>query len=212
MWPPEALEFLRELEDNNDRAWFRANRARYDAHLAEPARALAESLAHLGPPRLFRPYNDARFSDRPPLKEQLGLAIGYGPAGGYYVELSLDGLLIGSGLHHPATDQLERFRQAIDDDRRARGFERAVKKAEGAGLALIDPVLKRAPRGYRVDHPRIGHLRRKHITVYERHALEPWLHEPECTERIRAQLDATRPLVTWLTEQVGPTRLERRGR
>ncbi|MEY2440763.1 MAG: hypothetical protein QOJ46_189, partial [bacterium] len=23
MWPPEALEFLRELEDNNDREWFR---------------------------------------------------------------------------------------------------------------------------------------------------------------------------------------------
>lgn len=97
MWPPEALEFLRELEDNNDRAWFRANRARYDAHLAEPARALAERLTHLGPGHLFRPYNDARFSDRPPIKEQLGLTIGYGPAGGYYVELSLDGMLVGSG-------------------------------------------------------------------------------------------------------------------
>jgi uncharacterized protein (DUF2461 family) len=26
MWPPEALEFLRELEDNNDRDWFKASR------------------------------------------------------------------------------------------------------------------------------------------------------------------------------------------
>jgi hypothetical protein len=24
MWPPGALDFLRELEDNNDRDWFRA--------------------------------------------------------------------------------------------------------------------------------------------------------------------------------------------
>ena len=40
MWPPEALEFLRELEDNNDRDWFRANRARYDEHLVAPAREL----------------------------------------------------------------------------------------------------------------------------------------------------------------------------
>jgi len=23
MWPPEALDFLRELEANNDRDWFR---------------------------------------------------------------------------------------------------------------------------------------------------------------------------------------------
>ena len=126
--------------------------------------------------------------------------------------LSLDGLLVGSGLHHPATDQLERFRLAVDDERRAKAFERAVASAEQAGLRLIDPVLKRAPRGYRVDHPRIEHLRRKHLTLFCRHGLEPWLHEPECDERIRAQLDATRPFVAWLTEQVGSSQLQRRGR
>src|SRR4051812_29552905 len=155
MWPPEALAFLRELEDNNDRDWFKANRARYDEHLVTPARALAASVAHLGAPRLFRPYNDARFGNRPPLKEQLGIAIGYGGAGGYYVELSLDGLLVGGGLHHPATDQLERFRQAIDDGRRAKGFERALESAHDGGLALVEPELKRAPRGYPQNHPRI---------------------------------------------------------
>ena len=74
MWPPEALEFLRELEDNNDRDWFKANRARYDEYLVTPGRALAERLGHLGEARLFRPYNDARFHARPPIKEQLGIA------------------------------------------------------------------------------------------------------------------------------------------
>ena len=49
MWPPEALEFLRDLEANNDRDWFKANRARYDAHLLEPARALAEQAAGVHP-------------------------------------------------------------------------------------------------------------------------------------------------------------------
>jgi uncharacterized protein (TIGR02453 family) len=212
MWPPEALEFLRELEDNNDRAWFKANRARYDEHLAEPARALAAALERFGKPRLFRPYNDARFGNRPPIKEQLGIAIGYTGAGGYYVELSLDGLLVGAGLHHPATDQLERFRQAIDDGRRAAAFERALGQALDAGLEIIDPVLKRAPRGYPQDHSRIDHLRRKHLTVFHRHALEPWLHEPACTERIAAELEASRPLVGWLAKQVGPSQLEQRRR
>ncbi len=204
MWPPEALEFLRDLEDNNDRDWFKANRARYDDHLRAPGQALAESLADFGEPRFFRPYNDARFHHRPPMKEQLGIAIGYGGAGGFYVELSLDGLLVGAGRHHPSRDQLERFRAAIDDGRRARGFEQAVAKASAAGMQLVEPELKRAPRGYPLDHPRVERLRLKNITVFARHELEPWLHEERCREVVRAELEGARPLVTWLAKHVGP--------
>src|SRR3954447_369098 len=126
MWPPQALEFLRDLEANNDRDWFKANRERYDTHLLEPARALADDLRHLGTPHFFRPYNDTRFHARPPLKEQLGVAIGYGESGGYYVELSLDGLLVAAGVHHPASKQLDRFRRAVDDDRRAKSLLRTI--------------------------------------------------------------------------------------
>src|SRR5215210_6568295 len=179
MWPPEAIEFLQELEANNDRDWFKANRARYDDHLVAPARDLAAQLADLGEAHLFRPYNDTRFHMRPPIKEQLGLAIGYGGAGGYYVELSLDGLLVAAGLHRPATDQLERFRAAVADGRRAGGFERAVEAATAEGLELTAPELKRAPRGYPQDHPRIDRLRLKEITVYKRHPLKAWLHKPK---------------------------------
>jgi len=212
MWPPEALEFLRELEANNEREWFKANRARYDEHLVEPAKALAARLEHLGQPRLFRPWNDARYGNRPPIKEQLGLAIGYTGAGGWYVELSLDGLLVGAGLHHPAADQLDRFRQAIDDAHRAKGFDRALRATRAAGLEIVEPELKRAPRGYPPRHPRIEHLRRKHLTVFRRHALEPWLHEPACADRIAAELESARPLVAWLAKHVGPSELPKRGR
>jgi uncharacterized protein (TIGR02453 family) len=205
MWPPEALEFLRELEANNDRDWFRANRARYDAHLVEPARELAGRLSHLGAPHFFRPYNDTRFHMRPPIKEQLGVAIGYGEAGGWYFELSLDGLLVGAGLYHPAADQLERFRAAIDDGRRAATFERAVATAEAEGLELVEPELTRAPRGYPLDHPRIDRLRLKRMTLFRRHKLGPWLHKPACDKRVRDELDATRPLVAWLRKHVGPS-------
>ena len=82
------------------------------------------------------------------------LARGHGGAGGLYVELSLDGVFVAAGLHRPSSDQLERFRAAIDDERRAERFEEAVAssyrrepRARGAGL-------KRAPRGYAPDHPR----------------------------------------------------------
>jgi len=205
VWPPEALDFLQELEQNNERDWFRANRARYDAYLLEPARQLAQTLSRLGEPRFFRPYNDTRFHMRPPLKEHIGMALGYGGAGGYYVELSLDGLLVAAGLHHPASDQLDRYRAAIDDGRRAGAFERAVRTAERAGLELTEPGLKRAPRGYPNDHPRIDRLRMKELTLHRRHALEPWLHEPECDARVVAELEAARPLVTWLGKYVGPS-------
>ena len=105
MWPPAALEFLRELEDNNDRDWFRANRHRYDADLLGPARELAEKLSEFGEPRFFRPYNNTRFRPGPPLKEQLAVSIGNGGAV-FYFQLSLDGLLTGAGMHHPAAEPI----------------------------------------------------------------------------------------------------------
>jgi uncharacterized protein (TIGR02453 family) len=205
MWPPSALEFLRELEDNNDRDWFRANRSRYDETLVAPGRALSEQLSDLGEPRFFRPYRNVRFRPGPPLKEHFAFAIGYEGTGGYYVELSLDGLVVGAGLHHPAPDQLERFRAAIDDDRRAQGFERAVSRAEAAGSQFIEPALKRAPKGYASDHPRIERLRMKQLTMFQRHPLETWLHTPECDQRIGTELHAAEPLITWLRETVGPS-------
>ena len=198
------MQFLRDLEADNDREWFRANRWRYDEYLVAPARSLAEHLAHLGEPRFFRPYNDTRFHMRPPIKEQFGMVLGRGGAGVFYVELSLDGLLVAAGMHAPARDQLERFRAAIDDGRRAAAFERAVRAAEAHGLRLAEPELKRAPRGYPADHPRIDRLRLRQVTVHCRHGLEPWLHEPRCAEVVREQLDAARPLVAWLERWVGP--------
>jgi uncharacterized protein (TIGR02453 family) len=205
MWPPEALEFLRELEDNNDGDWFRANRSRYDSYLVAPGKALAAKLSDLGEPRFFRPYRNLRFRPGPPLKEHFAFAVGYEGAGGYYVELSLDGLLVGAGLHHPATDQLERFRAAIDNERRAKAFEQAAATAEAAGLQFIEPELKRAPKGYGPDHPRIERLRMKQLTMFHRHKLAKWLHKPECDKRIATELRAARPVVTWIRETVGPS-------
>jgi uncharacterized protein (TIGR02453 family) len=205
VWPPEALEFLRELEDNNDSGWFRANRRRYDEHLVAPARELADMLSDLGTPHVFRPYNNVRFRPGPPIKEHLGVAIGYGAAGGFYFDLSLDGLLVAAGLHQPAPDQLERFRAAIDDDRKVRGFERGLTAARRGGLTPAEPELKRAPRGYPIDHPRIDRLRMKQLTVSCRHELKPWLHERGCDERVTSELRSARSLVKWLAETVGPS-------
>ena len=204
-FPPEAVSFLEDLEANNDRDWFKANRARYDEHLVAPARELAEALADLGRPHLFRPWNDTRFRPGPPVKEHVGLAIGYEGAGGFYVELSLDGLLVAAGLHMPAPDQVARMRAAMDAPRSASALTRALRRATDAGLVLNEPDLVRAPRGYPADHPRLDLLRRRRLTVARRHELAQWLHRPEAGRRIRAGLDSAVPLVRWLREHVGPS-------
>jgi uncharacterized protein (TIGR02453 family) len=206
-FPPGALEFLRELEDNNERDWFKANRRRYDELLVAPARELGEELeaAGFGRPHLFRPWNDTRFHPGPPIKEQLGLAVGYKGAGGFYVELSLDGLFVAAGLHNPAPDQVERLRRLVADGRSAAPLLTAIASAEAAGLSLNEPDLVRAPRGYPADHPRVDLLRRRALTVSQRHRLAGWIHRPAAGARIRRQLDAAAPLVRLLRERVGPT-------
>ena len=156
-------------------------------------RALGEDLADLGRPRLFRPWNDTRFHPRPPVKEHVGLAVGYEGAGGYYVELSLDGFLVAAGIYQPAPDQLDRLRRAIDDGRTAAPLTRAIARAQRAGLALAEPALVRAPRGYAADHPRLRLLRCKSLTVSRRHALGPWLHRPKAGRTIREELEAATP-------------------
>lgn len=204
-FPREALAFLRELEDHNEREWFHRNRARHEEHLVAPMRALAADLEDLGRPHLFRPFNDTRFRPAPPIKEHVGLAVGMEGAGGWYVELSLDGLLVAAGLHAPAADQVERFRRAVDDGRRAGALTRALGRAAEAGLEQGEPDLKRAPRGWPADHPRIELLRRRRVVVSRRHPLAAWMHTRRCGPRIREELDAAAPLVRWLREHVGPS-------
>ncbi len=203
-FPPEAVRFLEDLEANNDRDWFKANRSRHQEYLVEPALALADDLADFGEPHVFRPWNDTRFHMRPPIKEHLGMTLGYGGGGGYYLEISLDGLLVAAGLHHPARDQLERIRRGIDTPRTASALKRAIASASDAGLKLVDPELTRAPRGYPADHPELDLLRRKSLTVSRRHELRGWVHKPEAGRRVRALLEGATPLVEWLRGHVGP--------
>jgi uncharacterized protein (DUF2461 family) len=142
---------------------------------------------------------------RPPVKEQLGLAIGHEGAGGFYVELSLDGFLVAAGIYQPAPDQVDRLRRAVDNGRTAGGLTRAISRARAAGLELNDPALTRVPRGYPVDHPRAELLRHRSLTVARRHDLGPWLHKPRAGKVIRDELDAAMPLVRWLRDHVGPS-------
>ena len=105
---------------------------------------------------------------------------------------------------NPASDQLERFRAAIDDDR-GHAVSSAARAARRGGLTPGEPELKRAPRGYPMGHPRIDRLRMRQLTVSCRHPLEPWLHDPRATNASDRRSIAARPMVKWLAETVGPS-------
>jgi len=85
---PGLLKFLRDLDRNNDRAWFEANKDRYEEEVREPGLAFIRIMAghvHKISPHLIasdkrvggsmmRIYRDVRFSKnlprRPLLEEQ----------------------------------------------------------------------------------------------------------------------------------------------
>ena len=124
--------------------------------------ALCDELAEYGPFHLFRPYNDLRFAkNRPPYKTAQGASCETDGGSGYYVHLSAEGLMTAAGCYVMAKDQLQRFREAVDDD--TTGTEIAALVAElgrrGFDVGAHDE-LKTAPRGYAKDHPRVDLLRR----------------------------------------------------
>ena len=112
-WRVEALEFFEGLEADNSKTYWQTNKDRYERLVLAPMEALIDELApEWGESRIFRPYRDIRFSsDKSPYKTHIGAMIGAG-----YVQLSADGLEAGSGMWEMAPDQLERYREAVDDD------------------------------------------------------------------------------------------------
>src|SRR5215471_3003156 len=118
-FPPEAITFYEGLEADNSRSYWTANKDVYEHAVKEPMEALCAELDSdgFGPMRMFRPYRDVRFSkDKAPYKTAVAAAGESEDGSVYYVHLSVEGLFVGSGYYHMASDQLTRFREAVDDD------------------------------------------------------------------------------------------------
>jgi len=204
----EAILFYEGLVADNSKLYWQANKATYDAQVKGAMVALLEELDEFGPFNIFRPYNDVRFAKgRPPYKEAIG-AVGEREGGAvFYVQFSAAGLTIGSGYYAMATDQLERFRVAVDDD--ARGAEIAAISAKLAKKYTIGAIseLKSAPRGYPKDHPRIELLRRKGLTAFMSWTPQPWLHTKAVVKKVRDGWNGAGELNDWLDAHVGPSTL-----
>jgi uncharacterized protein (TIGR02453 family) len=207
-FPPECLTFYEGLERDNSRRYWMAHRDEFESAVRGPMRELLVTLdEQWGPFHVFRPNRDVRFSkDKSPYKTALG-AVGESERGAhYYVQISAAGLFVAAGFYHLASDQLERYRAAVDQPRSGSRLVRLVREVEGAGLDVhIRDPLKTAPRGYPKEHPRIELLRGKALTAGREFPVRKWLHTAAVRERVVETWAAARPVTTWMERHVGPS-------
>jgi uncharacterized protein (TIGR02453 family) len=209
-WPEEALEFFAGLEIDNSKSYWQQNEERYEQLVRAPMEALLEELApEFGEGKIFRPYRDIRFSaDKSPYKTNIAATLGEG-----YVHLGADGLGAGSGMYMLAPDQLERYREAVDDQRSGVALESIAEEATAAGLTVTGhDVLKSAPKGYAKDHPRIELLRYKGLITWREWPPAAWLGTRKAKDRVVEFLRRSKPLNAWLERHVGPSTVPERGR
>jgi uncharacterized protein (TIGR02453 family) len=209
-WPVEALEFYEGLEADNSKSYWQAQKAVYEELVRAPMEELlAELEPEWGDGHVFRPYRDIRFSrDKSPYKTHIGALVGEG-----YVQLSAEGLAVGCGMWEMASDQLERYRRAVDTDGTGETLEVLVAEARAAGLSVMGrDELKTAPRGYPKDHPRIELLRYKGLVTWREWPAGAWLGTKRAKDRVVGSLRASRPVADWLRTHVGPSTLPEAGR
>ena len=207
------LTFLDDLSQNNNKPWFDEHRPAYAAaHSAfeqlidgvidafREVDNLQGLTARECMPRINR---DVRFSkDKSPYKTNLGALVAAGgwraTAQGYYISLQPHGQsMVAGGLYDPTSQQLDRFRQAIDRDAAVfRQITQAPDFVEVFG-AVEGVRLKTAPKGYDRQHPAIDLLQLKQILAM-RQFTDQEVVAPDFAGRVVAACWAMRPFLKYL--------------
>ena len=182
----KTFKFLRALARHNDREWFHAHKADYEAQVRQPFLALISDLQpallevsehYRADPKtvggsLFRIHRDTRFSNnKAPYKEWQGARLFHArskevEAPSFYLHLQPGHCFIGAGLWHPEPVTLRRIRQFIVDNPgswAAAAHGTAFRKR----FDLDDSeMLTRPPRGFPADFVHLDDLRRKnHVAI-----------------------------------------------
>jgi len=174
---PEFFRFLRELEKNNNRNWFEANKARYETAVRDSSsafvRAVGPKLSSISPhlvadPRpvggsIMRIYRDVRFSkDKSPYRTSVGIHFMHDQTAGredhlpgFFLHLAPADSWVYAGLWYAEANRLDQIRKAIV----ARSGD--WKKVRASVPEIEGESLKRPPPGYDPAHPFIADLKRK---------------------------------------------------
>ncbi|MFN8493701.1 MAG: DUF2461 domain-containing protein [Caldilineaceae bacterium] len=208
-----TLNFLNELRDNNNKAWFEQNRARYEQAKTSFEQFIAQLIAGLSASDdmtevaakdcIFRINRDVRFSkDKSPYKTGMGANIA--PGGkksnklGYYLHLEPNGAsMAAGGLYMPTGEQIGKFRQAID--RKSEVFKAIIAApafVHAFGTVTGDK-LATAPQGYSRAHPEIDLLKLKQIIVMH-HFTDEEVAAPVFAAQVLDVFRAMKPFLDYL--------------
>lgn len=217
----ELFIFFRELKANNNRAWFEANKQRYEKDVREPLLRFITDfgvrLAEISPHyvadarrsggSLFRINRDVRFSkDKSPYKTAAGVQFRHEAgkdvhAPGFYLHLEPDSVFVGIGIWQPDAPTLTKIREAIaqhperwQQASRSETF-RAVFSAGGESL-------KNPPRGYDPNHPFIEDLKRKDF-IASASLSEADACAPNFMDRYSEICRRAAPYISFLTTTLG---------
>ena len=217
-FPRAALAFLADLAENNDKAWFEANRADYEEHLMAPARACVQALGprlqamvpniHAEPKvngSIMRINRDTRFSrDKSPYRPWLGLWFWQGEGRsrerpGFYFQLGAETLILGAGTHTMSPRQLERYRNAVVDAERGLALRAIVDRlTKNDTFDLGGRHYKRMPRGYDTDHPNADLLLHNGLYAGRTVPVPAALHLPAAVDYCADVYENFAPLLSWL--------------
>lgn len=218
------VDYLQGLAENNNKAWFEAQRSEYTALREEFTGMVGEVLGRLAlvdpavehcrpADCLFRINRDVRFSrDKSPYKTQFSSLISAQgrniSAPSYYFHIDADGeLLSGGGIYAPDSAQLgavRRFIQAQPDRVDALLADPAFVAMGGIG----GDSLKRPPAGIAVDAPHMALLMRKQYLAGESVDVRR-LDAADVTDWIVARFTVMAPFIIWLRDALGPPTAEK---
>jgi len=211
-----SFKFLRGLARNNNREWFQAHKADYDAHVRGPFLKLLTDLQpdlakistqYRADPRpvggsLFRIHRDTRFAnDKTPYKTHAGARLYHQrfrevDSPSFYIHIQPGHCFVGAGLWHPEAPTRRRIRDFLVENPEA--WRKAVHSpAFRRRFELGGEMLTRAPRGYPVDHPLAEDLKRQSF-VGSTALDDGTVLGPQLRKSIASALTGLAPLVDYL--------------
>lgn len=210
-FPAETLQFLTDLQTNNNREWFAANKAVYERAIKQPAAdfaaAMCAQLATLTGnqhrSKIFRIYRDVRFSkDKTPYNSYLHLSFtpdnGMSMPPGWFFGLDPDHFTLGAGIFAFDKAQLDTYRQAVSGEQGEK-LQKQLAKLEKHGIRMREkPELKRTPPGYSAEHPQAHLLRRKGLTVWQDFA--PEIVTGDVVAHCLRSFKTLQPITQWLEQ------------
>jgi len=214
MLEANTLQFLKELQKNNDRVWFDAHRDTYQVAMKDMqsfTTRLLHELVAIDPSIegleakacIFRLFRDVRFSkNKLPYKTNLAAYLAKGgrksERAGFYFHFEPNGKsFFGAGIWMPEGPVLQSIRQEIDYS--WSDFKDIINKASFKKLFpnMEGDRLKKAPKGYAIDHPALSYLQLKSFLVT--HPIpDTLLTQKDLLKTLLTYCKAAKPLIDFL--------------